>query len=144
MGLTIATVRGPKVIGDLLWVAADVTFDNSYPAGGEALTPANLGFTDIEPYAQIVSLVATPSGGYNFEYDYANRKLKVRVPGVAIGAAGSATLDDYPLSGVGATATSIGLKNDAASPVRFGPQQEVADTLDLHTITVRILAFASK
>lgn len=144
MGLTISTVRGPAVAVDLMWVAADITFDSSYPAGGESLTAADLGFTAIEPYAKIVQLVATPSGGFGFEYDFSNAKLKVRVPGVAIGDAGSATLDDYPLSGTGATATSIGLKNDATSPVRFGPQQEVVDTANLSSVTVRVLAFATK
>lgn len=143
MSLTVNLVRGPKIAGDLLWAAADVTFDDSYSSGGEALTPADFGFTALEPHAQMIQVTASPSGGFNFEYDFANQKLKVRVPGVAIGAAGSATLDDYPLSGTGATTTSIGLKNDASSPVRFGPQQEVG-AVDLSSVTVRVLAFASK
>lgn len=48
----------------------DVTFDTSYATGGLALTKANLGLSTVE------WLEASQSGGYTFEYDYANEKLK--------------------------------------------------------------------
>lgn len=144
-GLTIQFVRGPRTIGDLQWVVADVTFDDSYAAsGGESLTAADLHFTTADPYAKIVKLSADPAGGFTILYSYSDAKLGVYVPGIAIGTAGSATIDDYPLSGTGATATSIGLKNDASSPVRFGPMQEVASGVNLSSLTTRVLAFASK
>jgi hypothetical protein len=130
----------PDVIGGFSQLAvADVLFDNSYATGGEALTAGDLGFPT--GYT-VVSLVAEPRSGYTFEYDRTNAKLKALVPGVAIGAAGAATIDDFPLSGTGSTATSIGLASTATSPVRFGPQQEVASAVDLSAITTRVVAIA--
>lgn len=47
-----------------------VALDSSYPTGGESLTAAQLGLTDIQ------TLNAASSGGYTFEYDDTNAKLK--------------------------------------------------------------------
>ena len=54
-------------------VAADITFDNSYPTGGEALTPADLGLRDI------LSVAAEQKGVVSrlCEYDYTTQKLKL-------------------------------------------------------------------
>jgi hypothetical protein len=49
---------------------ANVTFDNSYPTGGESITAAQLGLTAID-FVQ-----ASPAGGFDFEWDYAASKLK--------------------------------------------------------------------
>jgi len=47
-----------------------VDFDDSYPTGGESLAPSTMGFVGV--YA----VFAEPKGGYVFEYDYDNEKLK--------------------------------------------------------------------
>lgn len=50
-------------------VVKGITFDSSYPTGGESLTAAMLGL------ASVLFAVVTPSGGYAFEYDYTNSKV---------------------------------------------------------------------
>jgi hypothetical protein len=46
-----------------------LTFDASYPTGGESLTATDVGLTAIN------FVLPTPFAGYVFEYDYANAKL---------------------------------------------------------------------
>lgn len=60
-------VRGAKTA--FADVVKTVTFDASYPTGGEVLTPASLGL------ASVLFAIANPSGGYAFEYDIINGKL---------------------------------------------------------------------
>lgn len=52
----------------------DITFDNSYPTGGEAITVSNIahGFKEIKT---VLSEVST--NGYILSYDSTNAKLKV-------------------------------------------------------------------
>lgn len=54
----------------LYQIIALITFDSSYPTGGEAITPAQFGLQSID----FVSLAN--SGVYSFEYDYINNKVK--------------------------------------------------------------------
>ena len=49
-----------------------VDFTSSYPTNGEALTAADLGFT-----SKPTIVLAIPKGGFEFEYDYVNEKIKV-------------------------------------------------------------------
>lgn len=133
MALTV-TLNNRTTFGNKKITVADIDFDSSYPTGGESLTAAQLGMKKIE------LLIATPKTGFSFEYDYANSKLKALCPGVVTGAAGAGTLDDFPLSGVGATSASVGL-TAGNTTTRFGGQVEVANTADLSTITdVRVMA----
>lgn len=71
-------------LGNRRAIVADADFDNSYAAGGESLTPQDLGFTK-----RIEALIATASGGYEFEYDYTNKKLKALVEFITV----TATVD---------------------------------------------------
>lgn len=68
MVLTLSKVRS-TIIGNMRLKIYDVTFDNSYPTGGESLTPADLGLNHIEA-------IIAEGGAYNFGYDYTNEKLK--------------------------------------------------------------------
>jgi len=56
--------------GNAYAVIADVTFDSSYATGGEEVKPAQLGLRNV------FLVQAGNSGGYAFEYDYTNTKLK--------------------------------------------------------------------
>lgn len=133
MALTV-TINKRTVIGDRRSVVADVDFDSSYPTGGESLSAADLGLKKVE------LVLASPNSGFSFEYDYTNSKLKAMCPGVVTTAAGAGTLDDFPLSGTGATSASIGL-TAGNTTTRFGGQVEVANTVDLSGITdVRVFA----
>lgn len=132
MALAIASLK-KDVFGNKRVHSGQITFDSSYPAGGEALTPETLGLHVVE------SFYAVGAAGFYFEYDYTNKKLLVKCPGVVTTAAGAGILDDFPLSGVAATAASIGLTAGNAT-TRFGGMVEVADTVDLSTITCRFIA----
>lgn len=70
MGLTIAPVKS-YVTGDRRTVIADVTFDSSYPTGGEALTASDLGLTGTLTY---VNAAPAPTG-HVCPYDRTNSKL---------------------------------------------------------------------
>lgn len=128
MALAISDLKR-DVAGNKRLHHGKITFDSSYPSGGEALTPANIGLHTIE------RIVFSEALGFKAEYDYANQKVVVKCPSVVTGAAGAGTLDDFPMSGVGATSASIGLTAGNAT-TRFGGQQEVADTTNLSTLVV--------
>lgn len=71
-GLTV-TLTGDWQMnpGDRIASKATIAFDDSYPTGGESLTPAMLGLGTID----FISI--GNKGGYVFEYDYANQKVIV-------------------------------------------------------------------
>lgn len=83
MALTVA-IRSRDKSGRRFTVTADVTFDNSYAAGGKALTPQTLGLSVIE------RLNAESAGGYQFLYDRSAQKLKAYQFDYAAAAAGPA------------------------------------------------------
>ena len=70
MALTVSSVI-PGVSGSKRTATFDVAFDASYPTGGEALTPGQVGLQVIE------SAVIEPKGGYLFEWDHTAKKVKV-------------------------------------------------------------------
>lgn len=192
MALTVNRVRGPKLVGDLAWCAADITYDSSYAAGGEALVASDFGFDGFDAHMRIIQVVAQPTSGYSFQYDFANGKLKVYTPVATL----SGTLDaanltavtaaDESLTATGTLATdkvigvvgpaalaagveiqsarvasadtvtvrtnnpSAGAINPASGTYTVylaganGSQKEVVAATDLSTLTVRVLAWASK
>ena len=58
----------------------NLAFDSSYPSGGEALTPAMVGLSQIHSFQVIGN-----DGGYLFSFDNDNSKLQVLDPGPAGG-----------------------------------------------------------
>lgn len=70
MALTLSDVK-TGVLGDLRYRVMDVTFDSSYPTGGESLTAADLGWDSI-----IELKARSTTNGYEFSYDYTNHLLK--------------------------------------------------------------------
>jgi hypothetical protein len=76
-GLTVTT-RDTTGVG-VKQTHGIITFDSSYPTGGEAITAANVGL----PFIHKLELQAR-TGGYVAQYDRANKKVKVfRAPGGA-------------------------------------------------------------
>lgn len=71
MALTLSDIK-TGVAGDLRYRVMDVTFDSSYPTGGESLTAADLGWDSI-----IELKARSIISGYEFSYDYTNHLLKV-------------------------------------------------------------------
>jgi len=92
MALTI-TKDHYGVSGDIRRHIATIDFDSSYPSGGEALTPADLALREIK------TLIVESKDGYQFEYDYANEKVKAFEAG-ADGGALDEVADSTDLSSV--------------------------------------------
>ena len=59
-----------SIFGNKHVVIFDVDFGSSYPTGGEELPKSSIGLRNID------LLMASPTAGYVFEYDYSNSKLK--------------------------------------------------------------------
>lgn len=77
MALTIADAhpQHPRLsLGRVAGRAAKITFDSSYPTGGESLTAGELGFSEL-----FFVLPSPRASGYVVQYDYANGTLKVYV-----------------------------------------------------------------
>lgn len=75
MAATAAIIkRGAS--GDLFERIVDVTLDASYPAGGYALTPQQLGF-GLNGSILMVLGAASKTAGWDAAWDYTNGKLQV-------------------------------------------------------------------
>ena len=119
MAVTFTEKKRAK-LGNAYAVSADITFDSSYPTGGEALSASAFGLNNID-----IMLCETASG-YMFQYDYANAKLKAFYPRAAL--TGSLVVAE-------SAATLTGDTDVAAAA-----GAEVTSTADLHTITTRVMA----
>ena len=68
MALTVEQLGRTNVTGNRLTVALKITFDDSYPTGGEPL--------DLTTYVENIETVSIEvSGGYVFQYDRTNKKV---------------------------------------------------------------------
>lgn len=74
------TVIEKTVFGNKRVVRALVTFDSSYPTGGESVTAANLQMQSIE------MMIVAPRSGYVFDYNYdASKVLAYCIPDTTTG-----------------------------------------------------------
>lgn len=62
----------------------DVTFDSSYPAGGEPIDFTTLGFASVQA---VIDAGGLTHGGFVYDYDYANSKLLVYWTGAVVSTA---------------------------------------------------------
>lgn len=92
MALTVAISKRVSA-GNQHVTQGTITFDSSYPTGGESLTANNVGLSVIE------DIVIHPSSGYSCEYDYDNEKVLV----YAGGGQGAHTHDLLYIGGITAT-----------------------------------------
>ena len=81
MALTITEIH-QSVFGNKRVITADIDFDSSYPTGGEALTPADVGlkgFDIVLTSAMSISNTSTVNTaadiGHSPAYDYVNEKI---------------------------------------------------------------------
>jgi|TARA_Y100000114_G_C11705298_1_gene300606 hypothetical protein len=84
----------PGVSGNIKYVIKDITFDDSYPTGGEGLSATQLGLEEV-----YIVLISQKSDGYVVQYDYSNEKLEIYEAG-----ADGAALDE-----LGNTADASGI-----------------------------------
>jgi len=74
MALTLSVLQ--RVSEGNKWkIIGAMTFDSSYATGGLSLTPASLGLSTIDSMS-----FTSAAGGYDFDYDYTNKKAKVIAP----------------------------------------------------------------
>ena len=129
MPLTI-TITEHMVEGNKRKTRGTMAWDNSYPTGGEAFTARQLGLSVVD------TLLVGPHNGMIFEANIAGLLIEAYVQGVEVGAAGALTMDDFPVTGVGAGTISMSLTNTGGSAThRFGSLKEVAATQDLSSLT---------
>lgn len=123
-----------NVEGRLRSVIYDVVLDNSYPAGGEAVTAANVGLRRILGARHLGGNAA--SAMYLWSWDTANSKIICGYPTGSTIAAPAAVGD--PIVAAGAVAVT-GVNADG----RFtaGRGKELANTTDASTLTVRFQFF---
>lgn len=134
MALTVSVVKQIRT-GNLRGTIADVTFDSSYPTGGELLAPELLGLHSLDFF----EVDANP--GYTFKYDYTNKKILVYFPRGAISstlAVSAHASGATPVTSDGATMAAHTLTGVAG--VAAGAGQEVTNTTNLSTLSIRILA----
>jgi hypothetical protein len=62
--------------GDLFFRVVDVTFDGSYPAGGYALTPQQMGLGTNGVVFLVLGAISK-TAGWLLGWDYTNNKLQV-------------------------------------------------------------------
>jgi hypothetical protein len=74
MALTLSPVTRTN-FGDKRVRIYDVTFDSSYPTGGESLTPADVGLKAIYTVEGSQARNADGSLTHSIIYDHANKKL---------------------------------------------------------------------
>tara|TARA_R100001460_G_scaffold43303_1_gene79592 strand:+ start:106 stop:432 length:327 start_codon:yes stop_codon:yes gene_type:complete len=90
------------VPGNIKYVIKDITFDDSYPTGGESLTATQLGFEEL-----YIILISQKSDGFVVQYDYTNEKLEIYEAG-ADGAALDELGDTGDASGIGIRVIAYG------------------------------------
>lgn len=122
MGLTVSVVKR-TVFGDQKVTIADITFDSSYPTGGEALNLQQLGLNTVN-FMQIPSV-----SGYILEWDGTNKKIKVRTP------LGAHTHTENTAASYAQNATTAASTAAAAA--------EVANATNLATLVIRVMAFGN-
>jgi hypothetical protein len=121
-----ASLKNRIKMGNAVGVVADITLGSSYPTGGEPIEPKSLGLN------AIYGLMAYPSGGYLFEFDHANKKLKAYTP-VKAQAAHSHTENTAEEYTQNATTATAGAVSAAAA-------SEVANATNLNSVICRVFA----
>ncbi len=96
MVLTIARDTPDLLMGAKNVTTGTIAFDSSYPTGGEALTPANIGLNYIR------FIIFEPTLGYVLTYDYTNQLVLAYYYDYDAGADGAAiqVANETDLSGL--------------------------------------------
>jgi len=103
MAIAVSIVKRTGITPTGRTVLADVTFDSSYPAGGEPYTPAMFGLDNID-FMQTEGAFGSSTTAWLCRADHANKKLQLY--GMAAAA------------GVGTALTENNTANQAATVVR--------------------------
>ena len=80
MAVTVTPDSAPGTDGNRRQVYANVTFDSTYPAGGEVLDPAGFGLTRLDE----VTPLGPSTNGYVASWFPTTKKLKLHQGGTAV------------------------------------------------------------
>ena len=125
--LTITIQSGTmRITPKLREVTVKIAFGNAtltYPrvAGGVPL-PAFGSFGMVRHLEDIILLDSDDASGIIWKYNREAKKLKAYIQGITVGAAGAATLDDFPLDTTAdplATAVSLSLTNNTGAGAKY-------------------------
>lgn len=75
MAVSVSVSRTDTVGRYTKYTTGTITFDSSYPTGGEALLPTDVGLS-----SKVEFIDVTSASGLIFEYDYTNKKIKAIWP----------------------------------------------------------------
>jgi hypothetical protein len=73
MAASVSIATGPEVPGNRKIVIGTVTFDSSYPTGGEAISLVDLGLTRLD------TLFVAPNGGYMPTWNASTTAPKIKM-----------------------------------------------------------------
>lgn len=112
----------------------DITFDASYPAGGEAISADDVGLSQV--IDTMLPAVAVASSNFlNVAYNPATGKLMAYYP--TGGSVAAPTTVAQPVGNTGATAVTSSV---ATLPIVPGAGKEVGNGADLSAFKVRVIA----
>jgi len=120
-----------------------ITFDSSYPTGGESLTPSEVNLHTIEriSFEPVAFTVDTLVVTLVADYDYTNKKVRVFEQGVrSSGTAAADTVNFVFLQDVAGADSAVKLGGPAVAintNYSFGGLKEVGSTVDLSAVTFR-------
>tara|TARA_R110000765_G_C18438015_1_gene546563 strand:- start:8 stop:436 length:429 start_codon:yes stop_codon:yes gene_type:complete len=128
---------GRTVIGNKRVVTGTLAFDASYPTGGEALTPSDLGLAKID----FISI--SPQDGLVFEYDYTNEKVIVYSQGIRTGAttAADSTSGVFAEDVEDAETAVVVMGGAVNTTYDLGALKQVTSTGDLSTLAQAVRIF---
>lgn len=145
MALTISGLQR-NVFGNRRAHSGVITFDSSYPTGGESLVPANIGLSVID-YIKFVpasSLVSTFSTLIECDYDYTNQKVRAFEQGVRTsGTAAADTTNFVFVEDIAAADSAVKAAGPAVAintNYSLGGLREVLNGADLSGVSVRFEA----
>ncbi len=128
MALTVTKDQASveRISRNMGMLTGTIAFDSSYPTGGEALTGLSKYFKSL------LRLSVQGEAGYVFEFDRPGNKLKVLYPQ---GGESTTAVDGSAVVDTGATAVTSSAANGAIVTVYAGRAREVANAVDLSTLT---------
>ena len=127
--------RAEKISNNVGIITGKISFDSSYPTGGESL--------DLTDRLQTVLCVMFENkSGYMFEYDYTNKKVKVYYPTKSQSSNLAATVTITGNTGDGDAGTYNVSFSGEKGEVDAGAGEEVGNGTDLSSLTnVRFIAY---
>ena len=130
MALTFTEVAGAEsVSGKIREKFYDVTFDSSYPTGGEAISAADVGLLQIYGAIPVGVGGNLSAAGYHFAWDTVNNKMLAYRAGAATGTISKPTFT--VTKGAILASSELGLSADAATGTVNN--NAIASTLTLTT-----------